>query len=503
MKVIPLIFLVLVFFCQPEIFAQNQAGSVDVSGKDSLFYALCHSHGQLSSDEFFQFKGKLNRIIDEIKANKNFQKSEEHRIKLIYSKVHENLLNKYEFEALFSDLIRKGVYNCVTGSALYACVLDGLQVPYRIKLLPNHVFLVAYPDSKPIKVEVTTPNEGTVNYNESYRKNFVNYLVSYKLISKSEFTEKSVDQLFKENFDKDESISFEALIGVQCFNQALYSLDKENLSEAFINIEKAAKYYPCPKTKVMFNGIAAKLILEHRYKDPKEDLGLLIKMLQNDSSESLSNMVIDEYGIFTNRMQERGDLNGYSTSSEWFITQLNDSLVKAKISQIYYFEKARQHYLLSDFGAAINYAEKAYGLNPENANCEAILTESIARSLGKLSNVEKLADTLESYSIRHPKLLGNVAFISMLGSAYLYGSMMNFESGKVKTGEKYRQLFENMVKPGQSFNIEEQLIIQYYTSLCFQYYRVGQQGAAVKALQTDLKYVPNEPSLMRRLNSIR
>jgi len=101
MKVIPLIFLVLVFFCQPEIFAQNQAGSVDVSGKDSLFYALCHSHGQLSSDEFFQFKGKLNRIIDEIKANKNFQKSEEHRIKLIYSKVHENLLNKYEFEALF------------------------------------------------------------------------------------------------------------------------------------------------------------------------------------------------------------------------------------------------------------------------------------------------------------------------------------------------------------------------------------------------------------------
>ncbi len=472
--------------------------------RDSLFIKLFLSYKGLNVEEALLFKKRVDGLLENILRHKNFQKGEDQRIKFAYDEIHKNLLNQYELEAYFPDLVRKGTYNCVTGTALVAYAMERFRIPYEIKLIPGHVYLVAYPLTHPIRVEVTTPAEGTLEYNDSFKKTFVDYLTANKLVAKSDIETKSTGQIFKENIDKNETISFSQILGAQYFNQALYAFDKEQMTEAFENVEKAIEYFPSPKTKVMFTGIAAKLIMERRYKNPDDDLNVLVKMIRNDTTAYMSNMVVDEFKIFTNLMlEDRGALAVYTNSSEKFITQISDSTIKAQVSQVFFLSEARQHYLSGDFSTALSYAERSYQLNPENANNETVLTDVIARNLSKISSIEKLSDTLEAFSQRYPKLNSNVAFKSMLGSAYLFRASSLYESGKIKSGEKYRSAFEAAVKPDQAHNIQDQVIVDFYTNLCFQYFRGGMQAQAVKALQTGLKYVPNEPTMLRRLSSIR
>ena len=62
-------------------------------------------------------------------------------LRTIFYKTHNKLLLNYDKLASLDQTIEKGTYGCLTGTMLYALILDHFKIAYEIIELPNHVFL--------------------------------------------------------------------------------------------------------------------------------------------------------------------------------------------------------------------------------------------------------------------------------------------------------------------------------------------------------------------------
>lgn len=66
------------------------------------------------------FSGKVDQLFMRLESKKVRAKPVEKQVKLIFKEVHDSFLKRYLEEAIFTDLLETGTYNCVTASALYA-----------------------------------------------------------------------------------------------------------------------------------------------------------------------------------------------------------------------------------------------------------------------------------------------------------------------------------------------------------------------------------------------
>ena len=66
-------------------------------------------------------------------------------------------------------------------------------------------------------IESTLPSQGTFHFDDRYKKNYVDYLKENKIVSESEFKTRSVDDLFREHYDDNKTISVTDLAGIQYY----------------------------------------------------------------------------------------------------------------------------------------------------------------------------------------------------------------------------------------------------------------------------------------------
>ncbi len=65
-------------------------------------------------------------------------------------------------------MVDKGEYDCVTGTIVYALILDKLNIEYEILEFPYHVLIVLNIDGKDIMLEATDPYYGFVTEEKDY-----------------------------------------------------------------------------------------------------------------------------------------------------------------------------------------------------------------------------------------------------------------------------------------------------------------------------------------------
>ena len=199
-----------------------------------------------------QYRAFINRIKD----SNYIKKKPEKRIKFLYQAVHDRFFTKYELKNSFRDIFTGGRYNCVSATALYGILFNQLEIPYQIKELPTHVYLMAYPHTARVLVESTDPSGGFYAFNEPFKRSFVDQLAKNKLISQAEHRNNSINTLFDKYYFKDETINLDQLVGIQYTNQALYALEEENLREAYHQLEKAFLFRPSEKTAFLLKLLA-------------------------------------------------------------------------------------------------------------------------------------------------------------------------------------------------------------------------------------------------------
>ena len=86
-----------------------------------------------SSADILSFLGKLENRRNSTKSDVDF-------LKVVFGKVHNKFLKHYEDYVSFNDLISRGGYNCLTGTAVYALVLDHFGFDYKVIETNYHIF---------------------------------------------------------------------------------------------------------------------------------------------------------------------------------------------------------------------------------------------------------------------------------------------------------------------------------------------------------------------------
>src|SRR5690606_24076468 len=104
------------------------------------------------------------------------------KLKQLFKLTHKNFLRRYEDSANMNDMFKNGTYQCVSASILYSYILESLSIPYQIKELPQHVFVIAYPESFNIMIETTDPTRGVFAPNTKGQEQFLNSLVKNKYL---------------------------------------------------------------------------------------------------------------------------------------------------------------------------------------------------------------------------------------------------------------------------------------------------------------------------------
>lgn len=469
------------------------------------FLALYLSMDSTTDETFYNTsKMAFTILVHEFKVP-GFEKSKnKKKLKKVYNTVHSKLLDKYTIESNFSAIFTKGEYQCVTGSMLYSLVFDELQIPYEIKLLPDHTYLIAYPESDYILVETTNPLKGTTVFNSQFKSNYVDFLRDSKLISKEEYATETVDDLFDKYYNKPEVINRKQLTGAQYTNLALSEMKKMDFINAFNLMEKAYLFHPNENNSYLLFITLVAAIEQTSFKS--DDYAKYLAKLMHFHGKNLSTEQLFElFGQLTYRQLEyEGNVEQYDRSYQTIIKQVSDSSLKSEISFLYNYERGRLLFKKQKFSEASPFIEKCYYLKPTNNDAETmflgILAISLEKSMYNNEDKAEVLEQLETYKTDFPLLKENVTFNSYWLRVCLTLMDEFYYASDVSKGEKYRLMFEKKY-PRSKFEFLDlnSTIVHSYATAASYYFKKGNYKKSREMINKGLHYAPNNQLLLERL----
>lgn len=226
----------LLFDSQLEKQAFRQSNASDC---DPIIFLLAYDP-DIDSIEYIQVREKLNRYADELRAKQKKYKREERFLQYVFYKVHREYLKTYKHTERFNGLFNGGSYNCVSGTALYACLLTQLGYSPKIYETRYHIFLlVDLRNGQRVLFESTDPLDGFVERGNEITNRIARYLADELDILARRLT-------LSAPFNSDEIlqvVSLKELAGLHYYNMAVDLWNKENYYDAFRLLKKAAILY--------------------------------------------------------------------------------------------------------------------------------------------------------------------------------------------------------------------------------------------------------------------
>ncbi len=142
--------ILFLFFILASLVTEGYAGEGTTNRNN---YSLEHAFNlMLNIDEAPRFQDRKNLktnydgFVHELKL-KQLKWNDSHRLlKKVFFQVHKEYLKEYVPYQSFQDLFETGTYGCLTGTALYAFLLEELGFEYEIIETNYHMFLLVNAD---------------------------------------------------------------------------------------------------------------------------------------------------------------------------------------------------------------------------------------------------------------------------------------------------------------------------------------------------------------------
>jgi len=482
---------------EEESFKQYFDGDMDIIRLLQCINPRQTEKGHLENEQ------QLRSALAALKQVKLEKKKPNKKVKTIYTTIHDTFLDKYELKNEFSEIFDTGKYNCVSGTGLFALIFNELAIPYTIKELPTHVFLIAYPENEQILVETTDPFSGYIQFSQNFKRSYLDNLRERKMISSAEYSQYSSDDLFDKYYFDEEEISLEQLVGIQYINDGIYKLQEGNLEKALSQFEKGYLFYPSDKSAYLSMSATIGYLAKLNFEDDKYTEQVL-KLSRYTYYGITGGQITGEFNKLTSAiLYNKGDLSGYETIYNKFNVELEDENLKRKISFIFHYEAGRYYFNKGLITKALENIEQAYRLQPENAQGESFLITAIRDKISRVDDAKLMNDLLERYSDKYPGLSKNPLFYSMLLDSYLSYSELQFRNEKPNEGNDYLTRFEEGFKRKTDLILNKKLIVRAYASASVYYFVNGYKSKSRTYLITGLNYVPENSELKQRLQMLR
>lgn len=205
---------------------------------DALQLFLANAEGmdmekeRLYRSELQDFSGKLQKWQAKSRDEKAF-------LNRFFHAVHRRYLKKYAPFQGFAVLMQNGAYNCLSATALYALLLDELQISYQIYETDYHIFLmVETAKGEQILFETTDPLDGFVDRQEEIEQRIA-------AIRRDERSGNAVPARAYADFDLQvfRPVSLQQLAGLQYYNQAAYLYNTRRIEQATLALSKGRLLY--------------------------------------------------------------------------------------------------------------------------------------------------------------------------------------------------------------------------------------------------------------------
>jgi tetratricopeptide (TPR) repeat protein len=485
-------------------FERNVFETISKKKNFEPFDLLIANGSLMSESQIEKSRSRLYTYLQSLNNEKFHKKSAAAKVKIITTDFRRDYLLKYVANSRFEDIFAAGYFSEVSGTALYCLAFDYLNIPYTIKTEPANTYVIAYPESNRIVVESTTTAITFFTYEPAFKQEYVQSLRRQKIISEQEFAKSSISELFDKYYlGQNQFMTIRDLAGLQYHNEGVMLLQNNNPAESFRKLEKAYFITPSPKIGYLLMQAGSRAFLGYSKKDAKH-AALLGKISRYEGLGITSDAVCGEFfKVIQDLLFERGQSEQLNTYYTILTETIKSAEIKQEVDFIYYFEKGRYLYEQHRYTAALVPFEAALQLKPSSQQATTMIISCLGMmSDGRLQD-EEFVKKLEQYRQRHPSLFENNTFTTLVAHTYLIHCALNFENNNPAEAERYRGLFEELLKAEVDLNPRSDLIGQAYSAGAVYYFKKGQTKRAQALLDSGLKISPGNYELTVRKNMIR
>jgi hypothetical protein len=428
------------------------------------------------------------------------------RVKFIYKYVHKFFFKVYKLTNSFSDIFEKGEYNCVSASALYAIIFKEMEIPFQIIEAPQHVFIIAYPQSDKILIETTSPENGYLKFPDSFVDNYIKYMTDAKLISKDEYANSTANDLFDKYFYSKTGVSLIDLAGIQYSNYAIYDSKENDYEKGIMEIMKAYYLSPSERNKYLLKSMLVAQLRINDYSSQKQ-IGNLVALCRfnNLKEKEFSNEVINNefLRVINSQLIKNSDYAQFDSSFKLIYQTINDSALKNEIAFDYHYELARLGYNnLKSKEYELEHLTEAYKINSKHANLQNLVLGYFARIVDKNNDPIAVMNLMKEFTSIFDFLTTNNHFNSIRVNSTLELAYQYLALNDIKKGEGYLKEFETICSKNDSLTAATYYVEKAYSVAASYYYKKGNKLKTRQLLQTGLKYAPDSFGLKQRLDQV-
>ena len=432
--------------------------------------------------DYKTYRNVFNEFSQKAVESKNINK----KIRISYSGIHSNFLKKYNDNEYFPVIFQSGTYNCVSASMLYSLAFNKLDIPFKVMASSNHVYLIANPGTNSVVIETTNPGFEKTIFNGDFQQRYVDYLRSSKLISESEYKNKSVEEIFEEKFKEVKDAEFINLPGFQYYNKALSAFQNHDYEKALILCQKAYFFYPDNQVKALLNA-ALLFQIEKCDFENVTDIDYLAQLSRFENSDL--NVVL---GIFNNIILHKlqyTDKDAYCDSlHQRLVSQLSN---KKTIEEINFAYNMQMSYRYQNSDKVEKFITAALELKGNHNNANIIMGSYLTRKLFSISDSYALLDTISRLEQKYNYEMLKPVFTDHRLRAYLQIASDQFNQNKIAAGEKSLMEFENKCMGPIKNQMLSKLIELTYHSIVMYYLNEGNKPKARSYVSRGLKFVQN------------
>jgi hypothetical protein len=410
--------------------------------------------------------------------------------KQIQDIVKQLFLKQYKENQFFPSIFENGNYNCVSKSILLGMVYNKLNIPYKIMVSPQHVYIQVCDKNKSKKGIGADENNGILPpVTDKFKKQFIKNLKDLKIVHDKEMTEEYDDVIFESFFTRAKEAQFSCLPGLQYYNRAVLLLQSDNFKEAYEYAQKAYFFFPATHVKILLFQCLS-LWIDKCVQNHSIEFESLVQLSRFDHVDtSLVSKTFQQIILYKLKFEGRG---AYCDSLyKNLYSHLNNPKIRDEITFEYYG-------LLCDLYSRSEkldlYSYQVLKVRPESKAAYSIFEYALQKKYEQIFNVQVLLDTVMALKQRYKlevvrKLVAEYEMIANLGMAF-----DNFKKKKPEIAEQYLLKFENAQEiPVDKHELTNKIEDAYRAKA--EYYSNRNRAKSNEALKKGLNYVPNSSIL--------
>jgi hypothetical protein len=474
-------------------------------GKTDYLEIFMSSFGNKERAATSEVLFKIDNCVKELKEHVG-EKPVSKELKYIYRYIHNKFFIQYEKRNSFSDIFKNGKYNCVSSAALYAIIFQQLNIPFQIMEKPEHVFLIAYPETDKILMETTNAERGYIRFSDNYMETYVKYLYGMKIIPKEEYGTKSIASLFEKYYYSSKGISLRALAAIQYCNFGLYYMEDKNYAEAVKEIKKAYYLNNDPRNRHLLKYSLLYEISNNNYNDTQQvkNLAIICRYKNTDEKDIGNELITSEFlRLMHNQLVDKPDLEKSERSFQIIYSSVKDTSLKKELKFDYHYELARLGLMnMMQSSYVKEHLKQAYIIKPGHSELRNLIFNCVIQKVEKSTEAVKILKLLKEYSQDFPYLTGDVRFNAIKANCFLQLAYQDFLTKNLSAGENYLKEFETLFSEIKNLEPGEGFVEKAYAEAAAAYYKKGDTKRARKFLTTGLIYAPESFALRIRLSQI-